>query len=64
VAAAADLARLEEALEPFNAGTGLLNLAGRPTEPRRLFPTSVLSRLRIVRNTHDPRRLFLSNHPL
>jgi hypothetical protein len=64
VAAAADLARLEEALEPFNAGTGLLNLAGRPTEPRRLFPTSVLSRLRIVRNAHDPRRLFLSNHPL
>ena len=64
VAVAADLARLEEALEPVNAGPGLLNLADRATPPELLWPAPVLSRLRAVRNTHDPRRLFLSNHPL
>jgi FAD/FMN-containing dehydrogenase len=64
VAAASDLARLEEALEPFNAGPGLLNLSERPTEPGQLFSGEVLAKLRAVRNRHDPRRLFLANHPL
>ena len=60
----AQLARLAEALAPYENGREYLNFTERPTDPARFFPPAVYRRLRGVKAAVDPADLFRSNHPI
>ena len=60
----AALARLMEAMEPYDAGRALMNFSDRPAQPDRLFDGHTLHQLRAVKNRVDGGDLFAANHPL
>jgi UDP-N-acetylenolpyruvoylglucosamine reductase len=60
----AALARVMEAMEPYDAGRALMNFADRPEQADRLFDGHTLHRLRAVKNRVDGGDLFAANHPL
>ena len=60
----AALARLMEAVAPYDSGRSLLNFSDRPTPADRLFDGYTLHQLRAVKDRVDGGDLFAANHPL
>ncbi|MEA2462174.1 MAG: hypothetical protein QOH90_2351 [Actinomycetota bacterium] len=60
----AALARVMEAMEPYDAGRALMNFSDRPAQADRLFDSHTLHRLRAVKKRVDDGDLFAANHPL
>jgi FAD binding domain/Berberine and berberine like len=56
--------RLVEALGPWDTGRGYLNFAESATGAETFFGSATLERLREVRATVDPDRMFRANHPV
>jgi hypothetical protein len=60
----AQLAKLAEALAPYDSGRQYLNFTERPTDPARFYTPAVYRRLREVKTAVDPGDVFRSNHPI
>jgi FAD/FMN-containing dehydrogenase len=58
------LSELLDAMAPWDAGTGYLNLVESPDHPRRFFDAATYDRLRAIKASADPGGVFLANHPL
>ncbi len=58
-----DLARVEAALRPYEAGQ-YLNFTDQATPAEAFFDVATGARLRAVKQAHDPRRLFQANHEI
>ena len=58
------LARLREALGPYDNDRSYLNFAERRIDPARFYTPSVYRRLREVKRAFDPADLFRANHPI
>ncbi|HEY3190309.1 MAG TPA: FAD-binding oxidoreductase [Solirubrobacteraceae bacterium] len=58
------LARLNDALTPYDTGRRYLNFADRPTDPARFFTPDAYRRLRAAKAAVDPDGLFRANHPI
>jgi hypothetical protein len=57
-----DLARVREALGPWDAGREYLNFAEHATDTRRLYDETVYARLRAIKADVDPDGVFVANH--
>ena len=60
---AEDLARVEAALRPYEAGQ-YLNFTEQTTPAEAFFDAATTARLQAVKQTYDPERLFQANHEL
>ena len=58
------LARVMDAVAPYDAGRALLNFSERPQPADRLFDGYTLNQLRAVKDRVDGDDLFAANHPL
>ena len=58
------LERLSAALAPYDSGYAFPNFALQPVDAQRLFPDSVLDRLRQIRAEVDPDGVFIAKHGL
>jgi FAD/FMN-containing dehydrogenase len=58
------LAELLDATTPWDAGTGYLNFVEMPDHPRRFFDAATYGRLKAIKATVDPDRVFVANHPI
>ena len=58
-----DLARVEAALRPYEAGQ-YLNFTEQATPAEAFFDAATGARLRAVKQAHDPQRLFQANHEI
>jgi FAD/FMN-containing dehydrogenase len=63
-AARNDLARIREAMAPFDAGREFSNFAEQPVNAAVLYDEDAYARLRMVKGQVDPEDVFLSNHPI
>ncbi|HZO07058.1 MAG TPA: FAD-binding oxidoreductase [Solirubrobacterales bacterium] len=59
----ADLARVMAALAPYESGR-YFNFVERPAAAESFFEPAVAERLRAVKQTYDPTRLFKANHEI
>ncbi len=58
------LARVMDAVAPYDAGRALLNFSERPQPADRLHDGYTLNQLRAVKDRVDGTDLFAANHPL
>ena len=58
------LTELLDAMSPWDAGTGYLNLVETPDHPRRFFDQATYRRLKAVKASVDPDGVVLANHPI
>lgn len=59
-----DVATVEAALAPWDAGSAYLNFVEEPADASSFFPPATHERLRDVKRRYDPDELFLANHPI
>jgi FAD/FMN-containing dehydrogenase len=59
-----DLARVDGALAPYDAGRGYYNFVERSVDAAFLFDGETYERLRQVRSQFDPDRIFRANHEI
>jgi FAD/FMN-containing dehydrogenase len=59
-----DLARLDEALSPYQSARKYLNFTEVASRPGEFFEKSTLDRLRAVKTQVDPEGIFRSNQPI
>ena len=59
-----DAQRLVAALEPWSSGRSFLNFTEQRTDTRAAYGAEAWARLRAVRASVDPGRLFVANHPV
>jgi hypothetical protein len=60
-AAAAQLAKVKDALAPYDAGRDYLNFIDSDADPERLFSEDAYRRLQAVKAQYDPQDVFVSN---
>ncbi len=60
----AQLARLREAVAPWDAGRSFLNFVDRPADPRAFFKAGPYRMLRQVKGRVDPDDVIRANHPI
>ncbi len=60
----AQLAMMEEALEPVDTGRRYLNFTEETTDPARFFEPAALARLQMVKARVDPNQVIRANHPI
>ena len=60
----AQLAMIEEALEPADTGRRYLNFTEETTDPARFFEPAALARLQMVKARVDPNQVIRANHPI
>jgi UDP-N-acetylenolpyruvoylglucosamine reductase len=63
-AVVAQLAMIEEVLEPVDTGRKYLNFTEEPTDPARFFNAETMTRLRTVKARVDPSEVIRANHPI
>jgi hypothetical protein len=59
-----DLGQLDAALVPYSSARKYLNFTEVRTDASEFFEAQTLDRLRAIRETVDPDRMFRSNHPI
>jgi hypothetical protein len=60
----AQLERVAEAMDPWDAGRRYLNFTERPADATAFFPETTYRRLRAVKSAYDAGDVFVSNHPV
>jgi len=60
----ADLARVADALAPYDAGRRYSNFTEDQSGPERFFPAETVRRLQAVKSQYDPENVFRANHPI
>jgi FAD/FMN-containing dehydrogenase len=58
----ADLAKVREALAPWDAQREYLNFAERTSDTSRMFDATAYARLRAIKADVDPNEVFVANH--
>ncbi|TML06267.1 MAG: FAD-binding oxidoreductase [Actinobacteria bacterium] len=59
-----DLARMDEAFEPYQSARKYLNFTEKPSQPGEFFEKDTLDRLRAIKAKVDPEGIFRSNQPI
>ena len=60
----ADLARVADALAPYDAGRSYSNFTEAQADAASFFPPETVRRLEAVKSQYDPEDVFRANHPI
>jgi hypothetical protein len=60
----AQLERIADAMDPWDAGRRYLNFTERPADATAFFPEATYRRLRAVKSAYDAGDVFVANHPV